>query len=300
MNRFVFRIIYIWTVIGLVISAVLSGCSADSNQRMLTVSIEPQQYLLEKIVGDKWEVNALLTKGADPESFDPPMSAMKTAIRGAAYFKLGHTAFEDALIPRLSLANGDTMMVIDTSVGIPLIAGGHGHDSEDHDSHCHHHDFDPHIWSSVKNAKIMAENMLQGVITLDPSNEKYYRDNFNKLICSLDSLDTAIREITGRKEGASFITWHPSLTYYAQEYGLNQISLGSENKEMSADMFRNKIEEAQRNHAVAFLVQPEYDQDRSRDIAGQAGAKTVSINLLEHDWPGEMLRVAHAVVGDSL
>lgn len=281
------------TFLATAIAIVIAGCSNSERQRSLTVSIEPQQYLLEQIVCDRWKVNALLTKGADPENFDPPMSALKTAINGQAYFKLGHTAFEDKLIPRLTSADGDTMMVVDTSYGIPMITGSHSHDGDDH-----HHEYDPHVWSSVSNAKIMAGNMLRGIVELDPENKSYYTANYNNLINSLDSLDRAIRSVVGQHEESSFITWHPSLTYFARDYGLNQISLGAENKEMSADMFRNKIEEAKRHHAVAFLVQPEYDHDRSRDIAAQAGAKTVRVNLLVHDWPQEMLRVAHAVVGD--
>ncbi len=277
---------------------VFAGCSSEVEQRSLTVSIEPQRYLLERIAGDKWKVNTLLTQGSDPENFDPPMSAMKKAVGGVAYFKMGHMAFEDVLIERIATGHG-SVKIVDTSVGIDLIEGGHGH-SHGEDDCGHSHEVDPHVWSSVRNAEVIAGNMFAGLVDLDPANADFYRENYERLLSSLDSLDRQLRDIFQPTPHASFLTWHPSLSYFARDYGLNQIALGSDNKELSASGFRFKIADARAHHASAFLVQPEFDSSRSEELAEQAGAKMVMINLLVYDWPGEMIRVAEAIAGRDI
>ena len=47
------------------------------------------------------------------------------------------------------------------------------------------------------------------------------------------------------KRGSSFLVWHPSLSYFARDYGLHQIALGgAEHKEVSIPALREAIEEA--------------------------------------------------------
>lgn len=61
-------------IIGL---CLLSGCKGrQAGVPVLSVSIEPQRYLLERIAGPGWKVNTVLSKGADPENFDPAMSTL--------------------------------------------------------------------------------------------------------------------------------------------------------------------------------------------------------------------------------
>ena len=53
-------------------------CCGEKNgaddKPILTVSIPPQKYLLEQIVGEKFVVNSLLSPGTNPENYDPSMN----------------------------------------------------------------------------------------------------------------------------------------------------------------------------------------------------------------------------------
>ena len=54
-----------------------SSYTSEGGNKIITVSIEPQRWILERIVGDKFEVNTILSVGADPENFEPSLSDMK-------------------------------------------------------------------------------------------------------------------------------------------------------------------------------------------------------------------------------
>lgn len=275
--------------------AMLTACSQGDADRTLTVSIEPQRYLLEQIAGDKWQVNTVLEKGADPENFDPPMSTMKKAMSSRLYFSMGTLPFEQALIDRMN-EGGERVKTVDTSAGIRRLHGTHGSHGS-HDGHNHHSAEDPHIWTSVGNSRLMARNMLNALIELDPDNSDYYTANFNRLDARLDSIDREIRTLLDPCQDATFVVWHPSLSYFAADYGLNQVAMGLENKEVSPMQMKDNIDRARQLGARVMIVQPDFDQNRSTELARQIGATTLSVNLMSDSWIDDMLRTARAIAG---
>lgn len=288
---------YFLSLLLIIATYTMCGCRQSDSRPALTVSIEPQRYLLEKIVGDKWQVNTLLEKGADPENFDPSMPALRKVSDSRAYFRIGNIAFEDVVTDRISAT--DDILTFDTSEGIALLKGTH-HSSDGHDEHeAHSHDFDPHIWSSVANARIIASNMYRAMLEIDPDNKDYYTANFNRLTSELDSLDSELGSMLAPLAGHAFIVWHPSLSYFAADYGLEQIALGMDHKEMSAMEMRSNIDKARSHSASVMFVQPDFDSSRSQEIATQAGATAVMINPLGYDWPDEMRKIARALTANT-
>ena len=55
-------------------AAVVGSCTkkaAEDGRPILAVSLEPQRYMLEQIVGDNFRIVALMPNGDNPETFDP-------------------------------------------------------------------------------------------------------------------------------------------------------------------------------------------------------------------------------------
>lgn len=272
----------------LLISAAFSGCNPSvSDKPVVTVSIQPQKYLLEKIAGDKWDVKCLLSNGANPESYDPGLTHLLNLENSAAYFLMGNIPFESAIITKVTKNNPD-LKIVDSSAGIPLITGTHsGHDGDS--------EIDPHTWTSVKNAKIIAANMYDAIVELDSLNKEQYTRNFNTLIAKLDSLDNSIQERLNPHAGESFIVWHPSLSYFARDYGLNQISLSPEGKEASVTMMQAAIEQAKQAGAKVLFFQKDIDSRQATVANEQLQAESVTINPLNYDWEEEISRITDAL-----
>ncbi len=280
-----------------ILALLLIACSACKGtnapeQPTLTVSIEPQRYLLQQIAGDRWHINTLLSKGADPENFDPALTSLKSLQDSRAYFTVGTIPFEETLISRLK--PDSTLRIINTSSGIHLIEGTH-HSHEHEHEHGHTHDTDPHVWSSIKNARIMARNMYQALIELDTDNADTYTRNYLRLDADLDSLDRELTRTLSPAQGDAFLVWHPSLSYFARDYSLHQIAMGMENKELSADAFRRHIDEVSGHNATIFFTQPEFDGNRSDNIVRQTGMKNIPVNTLTYDLPSELRRIATSI-----
>ena len=154
------------------------GCNSVGNDNStISVTIEPQRYFAEQIVGDHFNVNTIVPPGTSPETYDPTPSQMVALGKSTLYFKVGYLGFENAWGKTLAENNTD-VKVVNTSSEIPLIEVDGLKDpiGEDlhHDEH-NHQGVDPHTWSSPKSALIMAENMLNALVMADVENQKEYR-----------------------------------------------------------------------------------------------------------------------------
>lgn len=263
------------------LTLTLCGCDSGTDRPTLAVSVEPQRALLEGIVGDRYRVVTLLGPGANPETFEPTASTMASLNDSKAYFYLDALPFEH----KIEQSMAKDLDLVDVSKGITPLYGTHGH--EGHEGHSHGN-IDPHLWTSVVNARRMARNMYDKVVVLDPDGKDYYTARYNALDARLDSLD---RSWAGRLSAAqvrAFAVWHPSLSYLARDYGLEQISVGYENKEASAPQLARVIDEARGKGVKVFFFQKEYDSRQAGSLNASMGTRLVTVNPLDYDWESQL------------
>ncbi|MDE6397187.1 MAG: zinc ABC transporter substrate-binding protein [Muribaculaceae bacterium] len=295
MNFFRINFITILTA-GCLLSLIsaLSGCKSETDEHpTLVVSVEPQQAILEEIVGDRFNVVSVLQPGSNPETFEPTMKTRREIDGAKAFFTTGNLPFEEML--SASLPEG--VMEVNVTTGITPLYGTHGH------SHGHGHDHghgeaevDPHVWASVKNARVIARNMFDAVLTLDPAGEMYYRPRYEALDNRLDSLDLVFSaQLSAPIMIRSFVVWHPSLSYLARDYGLEQISVGFENKEMPASHLAKIIDEAKMDAVKVFFFQQEYDSRQAETLNERMGTRLVTINPRAYEWEKELKKVVDAL-----
>ena len=264
---------------------------------VLSVSIEPQRYLLERIAGPGWKVNTVLSKGADPENFDPAMSTLVRTAQSEVYFTIGAGAFEESLAERLAEASPG-LRFSDSSAGVARLHGTHncgGTHSHVHGDDEGEGDADPHIWTSVANMKIVAANMARVLCEIDSTQAEKKKKNLHTLNLSLDSLDACIQAMMAQGHGRAFMVEHPSLSYFAHDCGLEQIALGGEGKELSASAIRHGIDHGRADGATVFFTEPQSGSGRVGQIIKALAGKEVSVNTLAYDWPDELMKIAEAL-----
>lgn len=277
----------------MLLAVTLGGCRPAQERPVITVSIEPQRYLLEQIVGDRYEINCLLAEGANPETYDPSMTRLLNLEHSSAYMMAGHLPFEEAIISKVERNNPD-LPLVDTSAGIEPITGTHSEHYHSDDAH-HHAETDPHIWTSVKNARIMASNMLAAMKQNDPDHADYYTGRYNRLDARLDSLDRAFTAQLAPAAGQTFAVWHPSLSYFARDYDLNQLSLSPEGKEASVTRLKAAADSAVASGVKVLFFQQGIDSRQALVANEEIGATLVEINPLAYDWQTQITAVADAL-----
>ena len=178
---------------------LLVACTATTHDTpIVTVSIEPQKYILEQITGNRVEIRTLIANGANPETFDPSVNHIINLTKSIGFLRMGNIGFEAAILDKVHSENPD-LPIFNTSLGVMPVTGTHSHGGITHDV------IDPHTWTSVKNVKIISKNMLIAMTEIDPSNADYYRSNYDRFAARLDSLDNELTIRLAPHKGEAFI-----------------------------------------------------------------------------------------------
>lgn len=277
----------------------LSACQGkkEGGTRTISVTIEPQRYFAEKIAGDLFQINCVTPAGQSPETYDPTPQQMVQISQSQAYFRIGEIGFEQAWMKNLQSQNPD-MVVFDLSEGMELIKNEEeAHEEGEAHPHHHHGSVDPHIWTSISGARVIAQNTYQAFIKLDPENQEVYRAGYQRLIEEIDSTEAEMKQLLQPLAGTAFIIYHPALTYFAREFGLKQLCIELDGKEPSPAQLKQLLETAIQSGAQVVFVQQEFDQKNAELIAKETGCRLVTINPLSYNWHDEMIRLATILAG---
>lgn len=277
----------------------LSACSRRAADKpLLMVSVEPQRAVLERLVGDEFEVASLLGRGSDPENFEPSMGERLRVDAAEVYFATGVLPFEEHLRESSDTRFADTSEGVEFIYGTHSHAGGeHGHDCDDDHDHGHLGAPDPHYWTSARGAKVIAANMAAVLAKLHPEMADSIRARLNRAVAHYDSLDAALGRRLAPVRSRSFAVWHPSLSYFARDYGMRQLTLGAEGKELSARALGEAISRARADSVAVFFYQEAVDSRQAGAMSAGIGSRLVRINPMAYDWEGQLILAADALAG---
>lgn len=278
------------------LTMLLTSCvqqdESSPGKPVVSVSILPQKYFIEELAGEKVIVNVMVPPGASPATYEPSVSQLSQLDQSTLYMKMGYLGFEMSWMDKIRSVNAE-MDVIDLSEGVELIFSREEGDEEAHQGHVHTHaGVDPHIWMSARNAKVIAMSVAAALGSLLADDSLYLADNLSALLIKIDSLDNNIGNLLAEAEGRSFMIYHPSLSYFARDYSLEQLSLEWEGKSPSPSHMKQLTDQGRERQISSILIQLEFDRKNAQVLASEIGAEIVLINPLDEAWPVQMMHIA--------
>lgn len=282
--------------LSLLMIVLTMGCKKTNIKQNLTVfvSILPQKYFVEKIAGERVNVEVLVPPGKDPATYEPSPQQI-TGLGGAkALFSIG-VPFEKAFLPKISNTLNQ-LKIVDTSVGIDkLMIEAHSHDDEEE----HHEDElevpDPHVWLSPSLVKIQAKNIYDALIELDHSGKSDYKKGYDSFIIELDELKTKLGKTLKPFSGSTLFVFHPAFGYFADEFGLVQVAIETGGKEPAPAKLTEIIEYAKKEKVKIIFVQPEFSQKSAKTIAQAIGGSVVMLSPLNPDYINNLKSISTEV-----
>ena len=171
-------------------------------------------------------------------------------------------------------------MILDVSRNITPICLDSGHEDGEtaHSAHAHSMNVDPHIWTSPENAKIIVADICGALVSLDPENSEYYRENARIYTESLSKLDSDIRKcVENSRLDTLYFGGEFAFRYFAKNYGISCVTLYdscSESAEPAPGTVTSMVDEMNEKN-VSVVLYPELSDDKSaRGIADATGART--------------------------
>ena len=302
MKKFFFKPVLCLMLCVLVSSFLFAGGQKESeeavpeteNTEILTVftSILPQKYFVEKIGGDRVQVEVFVGPGKSPATYEPDPRQVELLGASEILFTIG-VPFEKAFLPKIegSLPN---LKVVDTTEGVErrFLGGREGQDgTPGHGSGAK----DPHVWLSARLVKKQAENIYTALVAADPEGKSAYSEGLEIFLKELDDVDALLAEALAPYEGKKFFVFHPAFGYFGDDYGLTQVAIETGGKEPAPSKLEEIIEQAKEQDVKIIFVQPEFSKSSAQAIAEAIDGSVVMLAPLSPDYINNLKSISDEV-----
>ena len=249
------------------------------------VSITPQKYFVERIGGNDVKVEVMVKSGESPATFNPNPKKMSRLANAKLYFSIG-VPFERIWISRLKAIQPDLKFISLNQNLSSKIKSGHSRDKQD-----------PHIWLSPLLVKKMVAGIEVALSEEKPERAEFFKINHITLAQELDTLDQEIRDILANGKTRSFMVFHPAWSYFAEAYGLKQISIEHNGKEPGPRTLQEIINRGKKFNIKTIFVQKQFGLSVAKKIAKMIGATIQEMDPLAENYFENMRQTAKAISG---
>lgn len=267
----------------------------ESTKVRVGVTIYPLKYFTEVIGGDKVDVFSIIPDGSDAHSFDPKPMDLKD-LNNTDIFVYNGLGMEEWIDSILNTLEGTDVKKVEASNGIEALSAieedNHDHEHEEEEDHEHeeeadhdhnHGGSDPHVWLSLTDALVQAENIKNALVEVDQENKDYYEENYNNLVKEFTSLKDEYSEKFSTITNKNFVTGHAAFGYLCRDFGLTQSSIADVfgEGELTPKDLQALMEYSKANNVKVIFSESTASEKEAETLAKEIGAKVEKIYALE-------------------
>jgi zinc transport system substrate-binding protein len=276
----------------LIIILIASGCGPQTPKQnekpIVLVSILPQKTFVEKIAGDDFEISILIPHGANPTTYSILPAQMAEISDASIWFRMGYVGFELSWADKIIQTNPE-MKVVDLSKGLDLIAARKDESTGELTG------VDPHIWLSPTLVKKMVRTIRDELIVLRPDRTEVYNLAYQQYMKEIDEADLQVKQLFKGFEGRKFISFHPSLSYFAREYGIEQFSFQQMGKEPTPSQVANLVNIARADNIKVIYIQSDFDRENARMFVQEIDGEIIQVWPLNPEWSENLIEMGRLI-----
>lgn len=273
-KRLLIIILIVLIIVTLLIIVIIKS---NNNKITIGVSIIPEETFVKEIAKDKVDIVTLIPPGYSLANYEPSAKDIEKFSKVNLYLSIG-IPLEDNIIPKLKKINKN-MNVINL---VDIVKENHELIYLKQDS------VDSYIWMSPIRVISMVDEIAEQLGNIDKKNKDYYIKNANEYKMRLEGLNNRFKKELGKKVNKHFIMYHPSLGYFADDYGLEMIVIQAQ---YDGVKLQKVIDEARLKNIKAILYQSETDSSQVQILAREIGGITYKINPLNKDYIKNLLNI---------
>ena len=243
----------------------INSCKNENNDNTIYTSFYPIYDFTSKIVGDKYKVINITPSGEEPHDFEPTPKDIEKLYDSDALLINGLN-MEPWLDSAPKEIKNKAYVVTDSII-----------------TRKENNVLDPHVWLSIKNARIELKNIYEYILKLDPINKDYYENNYNEYDKKFADLQTDYKESLKDLTKPYLVTSHAAFGYLCDEFGLTQLYLsGLEPDATPTAKDIEKIINAVNKYKITTIFYEEMvGPEIANKIANETGVKCEVLCTLE-------------------
>lgn len=229
------------------------------------------------IGGDKIDITTIVPSGIEAHDFEPKAKDMKNMSKADLFIYNG-LEMEHWAQDILKSVDNKNLVVVEASKGADLIKSSKEESKE-------HGQFDPHVWLSLKEAKVEANNIKEALVNIDSSNKEYYEENYKRFEKELDTLKDEYQNKIQPLKNKTFVTGHAAFAYLCRDFGLQQYSVEDvfAEGEPTSQKIKELVEIGKKINLKTVFMEENASPKVSETLAREIGAKADTINTLESE-----------------
>ena len=243
----------------------------ESSKISISATFYPLAFFTQYIGGDKVIVNNLTPAGTEPHDYEPTPKDLAAVYNSKmlVYNGINLEGWVERLLPELQSKN---VFIVKASNKVTLYKE------------------DPHIWLDPVLAQQMVTNIQEGLINIDPQNQKYYQQNGNQLISELSALDSQLSATLKNCNQKQTVSSHQVLNYIAQRYQFQTLSIAglSPDEEPSSQKMVQLVSLVKSKKVQFVLTEPLVNSKLANTLSNETGASVITFNPLEGLTPDQI------------
>ena len=257
-------------------SSNLDNSDFEEDGQIFVATFYPIQEITEAIALGSAEVLVLVPVGVDPHTYDPTPTQIVSLSKADVFIVMGGS-FEN--IEEKILDANPNIKMIDATRTLELI----GEDEHDHGQGDGDEGYDPHVWLSIHNMKIITKEIEEHLSEMYPQNLEIYSENAKMYLERLEELEEEFELGLSNCNNDKVIVNHKAFGYLAHEYGFEQVSVAwfSPESEPSPKAIQRVIDVANENNLSYVFSEGQLDTKTVQTIADDIGAEVLELNPLK-------------------
>ncbi|THB74688.1 MAG: ABC transporter substrate-binding protein [Desulfobacteraceae bacterium] len=265
-----------FSIVTLLLTVFPGMVMADSGKKPVVVASTTQiADFARQVGGDQVTVKSILAPGADPHTYNVTPDDVQIVLGSDLCIENGlhlegkswmRTLARDAKKPLITAT--DAIQILNVDEGGETIP-------------------DPHAWFSPRNVAVYVNNIIKGLVELDPENKALYLARAKLFLQQLRVLDAWIREQINQipPQKRILVTTHDAFNYFCREYKLNENnnflsiapvgwSTGAEvGAGITPERRRKVVQSIRDSGAPAIFVETSINPKQIREIAKETGVR---------------------------
>ncbi|WP_438424728.1 metal ABC transporter solute-binding protein, Zn/Mn family [Aquimarina macrocephali] len=191
----------------------------DKNQKLQVVTTTSMiTDMVKNIGGDLIDVQGLMGSGVDPHLYKASEGDVSKLVNADVIFYNG-LHLEGKLVEvfeKMKYQDINTIAIGESLDKNTLIGSDYFASN-----------YDPHIWFSVENWKIITSFVIHKLTEIDPKNAEAFKINGKAYLAKLNELETTLKNTiaTLPKEKRILVTAHDAFSYFGKAYDFNVVGL---------------------------------------------------------------------------
>lgn len=244
------------------LTVIFCGCSKKESAPTVSASFYPIYITAINITKNTDTAVSTLAKPSTGCLHDYQLTSGDIRILSDAdLFIINGAGMEDGFIDEV-IASNKSLTVLDSSVGAHILEDNDHLDENEHihDSSCdhsheqeHNHETNSHIWLTVENAMLQAENIANKLCEIFPENAEIYMSNLEEYKQKLSPINEKFKALKAEST-INAIVLNEGFAYLCEPYGIevcHTIEL-DENTTTSAKELVSIIKTAEENNYIVI------------------------------------------------